>query len=192
GRAIRKDLPREAHAGWIAPPARRDPISVLEAQAANRLPDLVGIRCGRMLASPFAFYRGGAAIMAMDLATIPTSGLTVQLCGDAHLAHFGTYGSPERALVFDINDFAETLPGPFEGDVKRLPASFVVAARANQFTAAQSRAAGLAAVAAYREAMRRLAGLGNLAIWYTHLTVDDITGMLATPKQQKNAQSWIM
>jgi len=191
GRAIRKDLPREAHAGWIAPPAPRDPISVLEAQAADRLPDLVGIRYGRMLASPFAFYRGGAAIMAMDLATTPTSGLTVQLCGDAHLANFGMYGSPERALVFDINDFDETLPGPFEWDVKRLAASFVVAARANKFTAAQSRTAALASVAAYREAMRRFAALGNLATWYTHLTVDDITSMLATPKQQKNAQNWI-
>ena len=176
----------------IAPPARRDPISVLEAQAANRLPDLVGIRYGRMLASPFAFYRGGAAIMAMDLATVPPSGLTVQLCGDAHLANFGMYASPERALVFDINDFDETLPGPFEWDVKRLAASFVVAARANQFTAAQSRAAARAVVAAYREAMLRFAGLGNLATWYTHLTVDDITSLLASPKQKRNVQSWIM
>ncbi len=192
GRTIRKDLPPEAHAGWTAPPSRPDPISVLEAQAADRLPDLVGIRYGRMLASPFAFYRGSAAIMAMDLGSMPTSGLTVQLCGDAHLANFGTYGSPERALVFDINDFDETLPGPFEWDVKRLAASFVVAARANQFTVAQSRAAALSAVAAYRETMRRLAGLGNLAIWYTHLTVDDIVSMLASPKQQKNARNWIM
>ncbi len=192
GRAIRKDLPPEAHAGWTALPSRRDAISVLEAQAANRLPDLVGIRYGRMLVSPFAFYRGAAAIMAMDLATIPTTGLTVQLCGDAHLANFGVYGSPERALVFDINDFDETLQGPFEWDVKRLAASFVIAARANQFTAAQSRVAAFEAVTAYRESMRRFAGLGNLAIWYTHLTVDDITGMLAKPKQRRNAQNWIM
>ena len=191
GRAIRKQLPRVAHTGWTTPPTRRDPISVLEAQAADRLPDLVGIRYGRMLSSPFAFYRGGAAIMAMDLASMPTTGLTVQLCGDAHLANFGVYASPERELVFDINDFDETLPGPFEWDVKRLAASFVVAARTNQFSVAQSRTAALAAVAAYREAMLRFAGLGNLAIWYTHLTVDDITGMLADPRQQKNAQNWI-
>ena len=144
-----------------------------------------------MLSSPFAFYRGGAAIMAMDLASMPTTGLTVQLCGDAHLANFGMYASPERELVFDINDFDETLPGPFEWDVKRLAASFVVAARTNHFSVAQSRAAALAAVAAYRGAMLRFAGLGNLAIWYTHLTVDDITGMLADPKQQKNVQNWI-
>src|SRR5262249_10494744 len=128
GRAIRQQLPRRAHAGWTAPATRRDPIDVLEAQAADRLPDLVGIRYGRMLASSFAFYRGSAAIMAMDLGGLPSTGLTVQLCGDAHLANFGLYASPERALVFDINDFDETLPGPFEWDVKRLAASFVVAA----------------------------------------------------------------
>ena len=191
GRAIRKQLPRIAHAGWTAPASRRDPISVLEAQAADRLPDLVGIRYGRMLASPFAFYRGGAAIMAMDLATMPTTGLTVQLCGDAHLANFGVYASPERAQVFDINDFDETLPGPFEWDVKRLAASFVVAARSNAFSAAESRAAALAVVAAYREAMQRFSAQGNLAIWYTHLTVDDITSMLDLA-QQKIVQNWIM
>jgi uncharacterized protein (DUF2252 family) len=185
-------LPRRAHAGWTAPASRRDPISVLEAQARDRLPDLVGIRYGRMLASSFAFYRGSAAIMAMDLGGMPSSGLTVQLCGDAHLANFGLYASPERALVFDVNDFDETLPGPFEWDVKRLAASFVVAARANHFGDEDSRATALAAVASYRLAMRRFAALGNLAIWYTHLTVDDITGMLANARQQRNSQSWIL
>jgi uncharacterized protein (DUF2252 family) len=156
------------------------------------LPDLVGIRYGRMLASPFAFYRGGAAIMAADLASTPTTGLTVQLCGDAHLANFGVYGSPERELVFDINDFDETLPGPFEWDLKRLAASFVVAARSNQFNAAQSRATALATVAAYRETMRRFAALGYLETWYSHITVEDIMGTLASPKQLKNVKSWIL
>src|SRR5262249_8707076 len=123
GRVLRETVPREAHAAWRAPADRRSPVDVLEAQAAGRLPDLVPVRYGRLLASPFAFFRGAAAVMAMDLAALPRTPLRVQLCGDAHLANFGVFGSPERELLFDIDDFDETLPGPFEWDLKRLAAS---------------------------------------------------------------------
>ena len=149
----------------------RDPVALLEEQATARVPDLVPIRHGRMLVSPFAFYRGGAAIMARDLGAEPNSGLDVQLCGDAHLANFGGYASPERQLVFDLNDFDETHPGPFEWDLKRLVASFEVAGRARGFTAAQRRVAVLAAASSYREAMREFATMRNLEVWYARLDV---------------------
>jgi len=191
GRAARKSVPREAHAGWRAATDRRDPVDVLEEQARSRLPDLVPVRYGRMLASPFAFFRGGAAIMAMDLATSPRTDLHVQLCGDAHLGNFGVFGSPERELLFDINDFDETLPGPFEWDVKRLVTSFVLAARANGFNVAECRSSALAAAAAYRQAVLRFAEMGVLEIWYTHVTIDDITRVLGTGKAQRDAASWI-
>ena len=144
GRGVRKQIPREAHAAWEAKPDRRDPIELLVAQAVTRIPELVPIRYGRMLASPFAFYRGAAAIMASDLATLPHTGLQVQLCGDAHLSNFGVFASPERRLLFDLNDFDETLPGPFEFDVKRMAASFMIAARNNGFSKADARASTLA------------------------------------------------
>jgi uncharacterized protein (DUF2252 family) len=166
-------------------------VAVLEAQSAGRLPDLVPIRYGRMLASPFAFYRGAAAVMAMDLAALPRSPLRVQLCGDAHLLNFGVYGSPERELVFDINDFDETLPGPFEWDLKRLVTSVVLAARANGFRPAAARAAARAAATAYREAMRRFAGMSTLAIWYDHVTVDDVTRILDSSGARRRAVAWI-
>ena len=134
GRAARSEVPRSSHAGFEVLPGRRDPIEVLQTQAATRVPELVPLRYGRMAASPFAFYRGAAAVMAADLAGTPRSGLQVQACGDAHLVNFGLYFSPERRLVFDINDFDETLPGPWEWDLKRLAASMVVAARANGFS----------------------------------------------------------
>jgi uncharacterized protein (DUF2252 family) len=191
GRALRKSVPRVAHAAWRAPADRPDPVAVLEAQAAGRLPDLVPVRYGRMLASPFAFFRGAAAVMAMDLAALPRTPLQVQLCGDAHLANFGVFGSPERELVFDINDFDETLPGPFEWDLKRLVASFVLAARANGFRPAERRAAALAAAAAYRGAMRHFARMGTLAIWYAHVTVGDVTRVLDSPKARRSAAAWI-
>src|SRR6185436_15236663 len=129
----------------------------------------VPLRYGRMVASPFAVYRGGALVMAADLAKTPSSGLQVQLCGDAHMSNFGVFASPERRLVFDVNDFDETHPGPFEWDVKRLTGSLAVAGRDNGFSSKQRRKIVLAAAAGYREAMKAYAGLGNLAVWYAHL-----------------------
>ena len=152
GKAARAEVPRSTQ-GEIDFPEPRDPVALLEEQAVSRVPELVPIRYGRMLVSPFAFYRGAALIMAADLARTPRSGLRVQLCGDAHLSNFGVFGSPERHLVFDINDFDETRPGPWEWDVKRLAASFAVAGRENGFSAKERRAVVLDTVRAYREAM---------------------------------------
>jgi uncharacterized protein (DUF2252 family) len=166
-------------------------VDILEQQAASRVPDLVPVRYGRMLASPFAFFRGSAAIMAMDLATLPRTQLTVQLCGDAHLMNFGVFGSPERELLFDINDFDETLPGPFEWDLKRLTTSIVLAGRANGFSARECRASVLSATAAYHEAMQSFAQMGTLATWYQHVTIDDVVGMLEGNKARRNAFAWI-
>jgi uncharacterized protein (DUF2252 family) len=191
GRAVRKTVPRTAHGVWKAPADRRDPVEVLQAQAADRLPDLVPIRYGRMLASAFAFYRGSAAIMAMDLATTPSTGLTVQLCGDAHLANFGVFGSPERELFFDVNDFDETLPGPFEWDVKRLATSFVLASRANKFSAAEIHATALAVGEAYRRAMQRLAPLGGLTSWYTHISVEELRPVLERSRTPGQVQTFV-
>ena len=158
-------MPRSSHA-QVEFPADRDPVGLLEEQAASRVPELVPIRYGRMLTSPFAFYRGGALIMAADLARTPVSGLRVQLCGDAHLSNFGMFGSPERTLVFDINDFDETAPGPWEWDVKRLVASFAIAGREIGFSEKERRAVVLDTVRSYREAMRAFAGMRNLELWY--------------------------
>jgi uncharacterized protein (DUF2252 family) len=169
GKAARLKIPRDLHEGWNPPSDRPDPLVLLEAQAANRLPELVPIRYGRMLASPFAFYRGAAAIMASDLATLPNTGLYVQLCGDAHLANFGGFASPERDIVFDINDFDETLPGPWEWDIKRLAASVEIAGRERGFDTKTRRAIVLAAVGEYRRAMREFAGMRNLDVWYAFL-----------------------
>jgi uncharacterized protein (DUF2252 family) len=157
------------------PPAdRSDPIELLEAQAQTRVPELVPIRYGRMLVSPFTFYRGAAKIMANDLATTSRSGLTVQCCGDAHLSNFGLFASPERRLVFDINDFDETLPGPWEWDVKRLAASMLIAARDNGFAAKDQDQIVLQTVASYRDAMRDFAGMSNLDVWYAHLDTESV------------------
>ena len=174
GRAARREAPRSSHAAWRALPDRLDPISLLEEQAASRVPELTPIRHGRMLASPFAFYRGAALPMAADLAATPRSGLNVQLCGDAHLANFGVFASPERQMLFDINDFDETLPGPWEWDVKRMAASLEVAGRELGFSAADRRDVVLAGAREYRRAMRRAAKMGVLEAWYSHLTVDDL------------------
>lgn len=171
GRAARRAAPRTGLATWEAPAGRADPVAILEAQGASRVPELVPIRYGRMLASPFAFFRGAAAIMAADLAPTPTSGLRVQACGDAHLSNFGLFASPERALVFDINDFDETLPGPWEWDVQRLAASLAIAGRNNGFTDAQRSEVVQAAAAGYRQAMAEFAGMGNLAVWYSRAQV---------------------
>ena len=169
GRAARKQMPRSSHGRWEPASDRPDPIALLEEQAASRVPDLIPIRYGRMLVSPFAFYRGTALIMAADLAATPVSGITVQLCGDAHLSNFGLFGSPERRMLFDINDFDETLPGPWEWDVKRLAASFEVMGRDRGFAAADRRAVVMAGVAEYRERMRQAARMRTLDAWYEHL-----------------------
>ena len=165
-------MPRASHAEYSAGPARPDPVALLEGQAASRVPDLVPVRYGRMLVSPFTFYRGAALIMASDLARTPRSGLNVQLCGDAHLMNFGVFGSPERRMVFDINDFDETAPGPFEWDVKRLAASFAIAGRDNGFNEKERRRSLLAVANEYRASMARFAGMHNLDVWYTVLDVD--------------------
>jgi uncharacterized protein (DUF2252 family) len=174
GSSARTATPRSSHAGWVPAAGRRHPVDLLEQQNTDREQDLVPVRHGRMMVSPFTFYRGAARVMAEDLKDTPTAGLTVQLCGDAHLSNFGVFGSPERRLVFDLNDFDETLPGPFEWDVERMAASFVVAARNNGFTPADARAAALASVAAYREAMAGFAQQGTMDIWYASLDEDKI------------------
>jgi uncharacterized protein (DUF2252 family) len=174
GKQARDRTPVSSHTGWAPASGRPDPVGLLQEQNATREPDLVPVRHGRMLVSPFTFYRGTAKIMAADLADTPTAGLDVQLCGDAHLSNFGAFASPERRLLFDLNDFDETLPGPFEYDVKRLAASFTIAARNNGFSKADTRAATLASVRAYREAMASFAEMGTLAIWYAHLDEDQV------------------
>ncbi len=176
GRALRRQVARSAHARWVPPPDRPDPVSLLERQDATRVPELVPIRYGRMLASPFGFLRGSAIVMASDLARTPVTGLTTQICGDAHLSNFGMFASPERDLVFDVNDFDETLPGPWEWDVKRLAASGVVAARVAGLSRHDSRAVARAAARSYRAHMRALADLTVLALWYRRIDATDIAG----------------
>ncbi len=179
GKAARAAAPRPSHGHWQPAADRPDPISLLEEQAVSRVPELVPIRYGRMLVSPGTFYRGGALIMASDLAATPRSGITVQLCGDAHLSNFGLFGSPERQLMFDINDFDETLPGPWEWDVKRLAASFEITGRDLGFTRDDRRAIVMAGVEEYRKRMRHAAGMRTLEAWYEHMSVDDVTGWIS-------------
>jgi uncharacterized protein (DUF2252 family) len=174
GKAARARVPRDTHAVFDPPPDRPDPIGLLEQQAASRLPELVPVRWGRMMVSPFSYYRGAALPMASDLATTPVSGLAVQACGDAHLSNFGLFGSAERRLIFDVNDFDETLPGPWEWDVKRLAASLEVAGRDNGFPAKPRREAVLATVSRYRQAMREFATMTNLDVWYAHADVNEL------------------
>jgi uncharacterized protein (DUF2252 family) len=186
GTAARSRTPPSSHAGWAPASDRPDPVGLLEEQNVTREPGLVPVRHGRMLVSPFTFYRGAAKIMAADLDDTPVAGLQVQLCGDAHLSNFGVFASPERRLLFDLNDFDETLPGPFEWDVKRMAASFTIAARHNGFTKADTRAATLASVRAYREAMASFAEMGTLAIWYAHLDEDELqSAMRSAAKASK-------
>lgn len=180
GRRARGRAPRSSHAGFTPARGRPDPVDVLERQSATRLPELVPVRYGRMLESPFRFYRGAAAIMAADLAPLPDTGLTVQLCGDAHLLNFRLLASPERHLVFDINDFDETHTGPFEWDVKRLAASFALAGRANGFTAAEQSDTVRACVAAYRLRMREFAGMRALDVWYAQDDADRLRELAAS------------
>ena len=180
GKAARAATPRSSHARFDPGADRPDPIDLLEAQAQTRVPELVPIRYGRMLVSPFTFYRGAAKIMAADLATTPNSGLNVQCCGDAHMSNFGLFASPERKLVFDINDFDETLPGPWEWDVKRLAASMIIAAQENGYSEKDQERIVLDTVREYRLAMREFAAARNLDVWYAHLQVDDVMARFAS------------
>jgi uncharacterized protein (DUF2252 family) len=185
GKTARAETPRESHAVFDPPADRTDPISLLEEQAKSRVPELVPVRWGRMMVSPFTYYRGAALPMASDLARTPVSGLAVQACGDAHLSNFGVFGSAERRLVFDVNDFDETLPGPWEWDVKRLAASLEVAARGNGFTGKQRREIVMAAVAQYRQAMRQFAGMTNADVWYARADMDQLRAQFKSQLQAR-------
>ena len=194
GRAARREVPRSSHAVFQPSPERRDPVELLERQAKTRVPELVPIRYGRMLVSPFTFYRGAALIMAGDLALTPRSGLNVQCCGDAHLSNFGVFASPERRLVFDINDFDETLPGPWEWDVKRLAASILIAAQDNGYAGKDQDRVVMETVEEYRTAMARFAGMNNLQVWYSHRDIETVVGQLKSqlkPKQTQRAEKAI-
>jgi uncharacterized protein (DUF2252 family) len=188
GRTARSETPRASHSIFEPSSNRPDPIKVLERQANSRVPELVPIRYGRMLVSPFTFYRGAAMIMAGDLAPTPRSGLTVQCCGDAHLSNFGVFASPERRLVFDLNDFDETLPGPWEWDVKRLAVSMLIAAINNGYKGKQQERIVLATVKAYRSAMQSFAGMNNLDVWYAHLDIDTALHELGSQMKAKMAK----
>jgi uncharacterized protein (DUF2252 family) len=193
GSAARDQAQLSGHAKWAPAGDRPDPVALLEEQDITREPDLVPVRHGRMMVSPFTFYRGAAKIMAADLKDTPVAGLGVQLCGDAHLSNFGLFASPERRLLFDLNDFDETLPGPFEYDVKRMAASFTIAARNNGFSAADTRAATLASVRAYREAMAEFAQMPTMDLWYAHMDEDELmaairTAVAGAAKQDKPAK----
>jgi len=189
GKEARDQTALSSHAGWRPAADRPDPVGLLEERNLTREPDLVPVRHGRMMVSPFTFYRGAAKIMAADLSATPVAGLGIQLCGDAHLSNFGAFASPERKLLFDLNDFDETLPGPFEWDVKRMAASFTIAARNNGFAKPDARAATAPAVRAYREAMAEFAGMRTMDIWYAHLDEDElrasIRGAVATTAREE-------
>jgi uncharacterized protein (DUF2252 family) len=188
GKALRSKAPRSSHAPWAPDSQRPDPISLLEESNTTRLEHLVPIRYGRMSQSPFAFLRGSAGVMASDLAKTPVSGIQAQLCGDAHLSNFGVYASPERRQVFDVNDFDETLTGPWEWDVKRLAASVVVAGRQNGYTARESRQAVLSCMQYYREHMRQFALMNHLDVWYYHLNVEGLLAMSRSMQGSKRIQ----
>ena len=185
GKAARAEVPRSRHAVFEPSPDRVDPVKLLERQAETRVPELVPIRYGRMLVSPFTFYRGAAMIMAQDLGPTPRSGLNVQCCGDAHLSNFGVFASPERRLVFDVNDFDETLPGPWEWDVKRLAASMLIAARDNGYRTKDEERIVLDTVGRYRVAMLQFAGMNNLDVWYSRLEIETVLQELAPQFKQK-------
>src|SRR6478672_486974 len=189
GKAARAEVPRSSHAEWEPAPHRPDPVELLEEQAQSRVPELVPIRYGRMLVSPFTFYRGAAYLMASDLSGGPRTGLHAQLCGDAHLSNFGAFAAPDRRLVFSINDFDETLPGPFEWDVKRLVASFAVAGRERGFGAKARAVINAAAARSYREAMRESAAMRNLDIWYSRIDIDDLLTRVRTEGLAKDTKA---
>ena len=179
GKAARGDVPRSVHAAWEPPKDRRSPVELLEEQARTRVPELVPIRYGRMLVSPFTFYRGAAYLMASDLSGLPRTGLRTQLCGDAHLSNFGAFAAPDRRLVFSLNDFDETLPGPFEWDVKRLVTSFEVAGRDRGFDDKQRAAINETGSRAYREAMAGFAEATNLDVWYRRIDIEEMLARAA-------------
>jgi len=187
GKDARALAPLDSHAEFV-PGRARDPVGLLLGQASSRVPELVPVRHGRMLVSPFTFYRGAALPMAADLSGTPTSGLRVQLCGDAHLSNFGAFASPERQLVFDVNDFDETLPGPFEWDVKRLAASFAVAGRDNGFSTKERRTIVLAAAQGYRESMRAFAGQSLMDVWYAHMDIEQTLGQFRSQIKAKTVK----
>jgi len=191
GKAARKDVPRSSQGAYDSA-GRPDPISLLEEQAKTRVPELVPIRYGRMLTSPFAFYRGAALIMASDLARSPVSGLQVQCCGDAHLLNFGVFASPERRLLFDVNDFDETLPGPWEWDLKRLVASMMIAAQDREFSRKVQERIVRSTVIQYAQSIAEFAGMGNLAVWYSRLDAEDMMRELSpllTKKMEKRTEA---
>lgn len=190
GKLARNQSPRTSHGDWEPAADRPDPLQVLEGQAADRIPELVPLRHGRMLVSPFTFYRGAAAIMAADLAPTPSSGLWVQACGDAHLSNFGAYAAPDRNLVLDINDFDETLPGPWEWDLKRLGASFEIGARDRGFDDSERRDVVLAAARTYRQGMHLYAGLTNLDLWYHRVDVGQIREAFAPAVSKRERQAF--
>src|SRR3954468_23922526 len=189
GKAARRAVPRADHASWALARDRRDPVEILVEQGTSRVSELIPIRYGRMLASPFTFYRGAAAIMAADLAATPDSGIPVQLCGDAHLSNFGVYTAPDRRLVFDLNDFDETHPGPWEWDVKRLVASLEIAGRSRSMRTKERRAIVLAATRAYREAMRGFASANNLAVWYARVDVEEFLAGLGGSAAKRDVRA---
>jgi uncharacterized protein (DUF2252 family) len=190
GKAAREQVPLDSHAAFERPEGGADPVALLEQQAVTRVPGLVPVRYGRMLGSPFSYYRGAALPMADDLSHTPVTGLTVQACGDAHLSNFGIFGSPERRLLFDLNDFDETLPGPWEWDVKRLAASLEVAGRQNGYPRKQRAAIVAAAVRRYREAMREFAEMTNLDVWYAHLDVAQMRAELESRLGKRQRKAW--
>jgi uncharacterized protein (DUF2252 family) len=185
GRAARQKIPRSSHATWAPAPDRPDPVDLLEAQAKNRESDLVHIRYARMTPSPFTFMRGAAIIMARDLAGTPRTGIKAQLCGDCHLSNFGAYASPERTLLFDLNDFDETLPGPWEWDVKRLATSLVVAGRDNGFGDSECRRAARGVATSYRQRMAEYSEMGELEVWYSRVSAEDVLGLIANSRTMK-------
>jgi uncharacterized protein (DUF2252 family) len=192
GKVARREVPRSSHAGFTPGEHRRDPVAMLEQQAVSRVQELIPIRYGRMLVSPFTFYRGAALIMAADLSASPRSGINTQVCGDAHLMNFGVFASPERRLEFGINDFDETLPGPWEWDVKRLAASFAIAGRDNGYSAKDRAKVLLTLVAQYRAAMHEFAAMKNLAVWYSHSDIDAALAELrrgVAPAARKRAEA---
>jgi len=188
GKVERAEIGRSALGEWTAPSDRRDPVDLLEEQAASRVPELIPIRYGRMLVSAFAFYRGAAYVMASDLAGLPRTGLQVQLCGDAHLSNFGIYAASDRRLVFSVNDFDETLPGPFEWDLKRLVASFAVAGRDRAFNAKQRQRINRSVTRAYCTAMKEFAGMDTLDLWYARLEVDLVADALRRQGRKKQVK----
>ena len=185
GKSLRTAAPRSSHASWEPQADRPDPIALLEEQAAERVPELVPIRYGRMSASPFAFYRGAAYVMASDLAGSPQTGIRVQLCGDAHLGNFGAFASPERRLLFDLNDFDETLPGPWEWDVKRLAASVAVAGRENTVKTKRRTAIVRELVGEYRQAIRRFAAMKTLDVWYAEASLSELRRAAALKRERR-------